>query len=92
MPFPIVRWVLVGVAFASSGYYLVANVYPILASVRAAFSSLFLPIYQFMHQAEAKSMRLIIIIVAALHAGLALSFKVLFFNYYVVKAKDTVPL
>jgi hypothetical protein len=35
-------------------------------------------------QAEAKATRLIIIIVAALHAGLALTFKVLFFSYYVI--------
>jgi hypothetical protein len=43
-------------------------------------------------QAEAKSMRLIIIVVAALHAGLALTFKVLFFSYYVVKAKGSVSI
>jgi len=74
IPVPIARWVLVGVAFALSGYFLIANVYPILAS------------------AEAKSMRLIIIVVAALHAGLALTFKVLFFSYYVVKAKGPVGI
>jgi len=73
IPVPILRWILVGIAFALSGYFLVANVYPILAS------------------AEAKSMRLFIIVIAALHAGLALTFKVLFFSYYVVKANDPVP-
>jgi len=67
IPIPILRWGLVGVAFGLSGYFLVANVYPILSS------------------AEAKPTRLIIILVALLHAGLALSFKVLFFSYYVVK-------
>ena len=36
-------------------------------------------------QADAKATRLLIIIVAALHAGLALTFKVLFFSYYVVR-------
>ncbi|EIN14550.1 Yip1-domain-containing protein [Punctularia strigosozonata HHB-11173 SS5] len=66
IPVPILRWVLVGVAFGLSGYFLVANVYPILAS------------------AEQKAMRLIIIVIGALHAGLALTFKVLFFSYYVV--------
>ncbi len=35
-------------------------------------------------QAEAKATRLIIIAIAVLHAGLALTFKVLFFSYYVV--------
>ncbi|KAG6833270.1 hypothetical protein H0H87_009445 [Tephrocybe sp. NHM501043] len=66
IPVPIVRWVLVILAFASSGYFLVVNVYPILAS------------------AEAKATRLIIIAIAVLHAALALTFKVLFFSYYVV--------
>ncbi|KAF9238910.1 hypothetical protein BU15DRAFT_88164 [Melanogaster broomeanus] len=65
IPEPITRWVLVGIAFGLSGYFLVANVYPILAS------------------ADAKATRLLIIVVGALHAGLALAFKVLFFSYYV---------
>ncbi|KIK80562.1 hypothetical protein PAXRUDRAFT_833454 [Paxillus rubicundulus Ve08.2h10] len=65
IPEPITRWVLVGIAFGISGYFLVANAYPVLAS------------------ADAKATRLLIIVVGALHAGLALSFKVLFFNYYV---------
>ncbi|KAG6865225.1 hypothetical protein C0991_004348, partial [Blastosporella zonata] len=66
IPVPIVRWVLVILAFTSSGYFLVVNVYPILAS------------------AEAKATRLIIIAVAVLHAALALTFKILFFSYYVI--------
>jgi len=36
-------------------------------------------------QAEAKATRLLIIVLAALHLGVALSFKVLFFSYYVVE-------
>jgi hypothetical protein len=67
IPVPLLRWVLVFLAFASSGYFLVRNVYPILAS------------------AEAKSTRLLIIVVAGLHAALALVFKVLFFGYYVIE-------
>jgi len=67
IPVPIVRWVLVLVAFGTSGYFLIVNIYPILAT------------------AEAKATRLLIIIIAVLHAALALTFKVLFFNYYVVE-------
>ena len=33
IPVPLVRWVLVALAFGQSGYFLVANVYPILATV-----------------------------------------------------------
>ena len=33
-PFPIARWVLTGIAFLVSGWFLVANVYPVLATVR----------------------------------------------------------
>lgn len=35
IPVPIVRWVLVGIAFGLSGYFLFANVYPVLAAVSA---------------------------------------------------------
>jgi len=65
IPVPIVRWVLVGVAFCTSGYFLVMNIYPILAS------------------AEQKPTRLLIVLVATLHAAIALTFKVMFFSYYV---------
>ena len=58
-------------AFGLSGYFLVANVYPILAT------------------AEAKATRLLVIIIALLHAALALTFKVLFFSYYIVKEIGT---
>lgn len=34
IPEPITRWVLVGLATALSGWFLVANIYPVLASVR----------------------------------------------------------
>jgi len=67
IPVPLVRWILVGLAFGLSGYFLVANVYPVLAT------------------AEAKATRLLVIIVAVLHLGLAITFKLLFFSYYVVK-------
>lgn len=67
IPVPLLRWILVFVAFGLSGYFLVVNIYPILAT------------------AEAKATRLIIIVIAVLHAGLALTFKVLFFSYYVVE-------
>ncbi|KAG6337017.1 hypothetical protein ID866_2077 [Astraeus odoratus] len=67
----IVRWALVALGFGLSGYFLVANVYPILAS------------------ADAKATRLLIIVICALHAMLALTFKIMFFSYYVVT--DTAP-
>ncbi|KAI0058459.1 Yip1-domain-containing protein [Artomyces pyxidatus] len=67
IPVPLVRWILTGVAFGLSGYFLVANVYPVLAS------------------ADQKALRLLIVVVAVLHAALALVFKVLFFSYYVVR-------
>jgi protein YIPF1/2 len=35
-------------------------------------------------QAEAKATRLFIVVIAALHAGLALTFKIMFFNYYAI--------
>ncbi|KAH9943095.1 Yip1-domain-containing protein [Epithele typhae] len=64
IPVPIVRWVLTGVASLISGWFLVANVYPILAT------------------ADAKPVRLIIIVLAAMHAAVALCFQILFFSYY----------
>jgi hypothetical protein len=64
----IFRWTMVGAAFGLSGYFLVVNIYPILAT------------------AEAKATRLIIIAIAMLHAGLALTFKLMFFNYYITSA------
>jgi len=67
IPIPLVRWILVGIAFLISGYFLAANVYPILAT------------------ADAKPVRLVIILLGVLHAGVALCFKILFFSYYVVK-------
>ncbi|KAF8607406.1 Yip1-domain-containing protein [Ceratobasidium sp. AG-I] len=66
IPIPILRWTLVGLAFGSSGWYLVRNVYPVLVS------------------ADQKPARLIIIALAGLHAAIALTFKVLFFSYYIV--------
>ena len=88
IPVPIVRWALVGIAFCLSGWFLGANVYPILASVSAPslvdphFDEL--TCYSFL-EAEAKMTRLIIVVLAAIHFGIAISFKVLFFSYYVVE-------
>ncbi|KAG8761864.1 hypothetical protein FRC11_012675 [Ceratobasidium sp. 423] len=66
VPIPILRWVLVGLAFGCSGWYITRNVYPVLAS------------------ADQKPARLIIVALAVLHAAIALTFKVLFFSYYIV--------
>ncbi|KAF8508723.1 Yip1-domain-containing protein [Hysterangium stoloniferum] len=74
IPVAIVRWVLVGVAFGFSGYFLVANIYPILAS------------------AEQKATRLLVIILVVLHAALALTFKLLFFSYYVDTTSPSDPI
>ncbi|KAI0278719.1 hypothetical protein BGY98DRAFT_972762, partial [Russula aff. rugulosa BPL654] len=65
IPIALLRWVLSGIGFAVSGYFLVANVYPVLVS------------------ANQKSARLLIVVIAVLHAVVALLFKVLFFSYYV---------
>ncbi|KAI5120522.1 hypothetical protein M0805_004530 [Coniferiporia weirii] len=67
IPVPILRWVLVGIAWGLSGYFLLANIYPVLAT------------------AEAKATRALAVLIALLHIALALTFKVLFFSYYVVK-------
>ncbi|KAI0786347.1 Yip1-domain-containing protein [Abortiporus biennis] len=73
-PIAILRWVVVGIGFLLSGWFLVANVYPILAS------------------ADAKAVRLLIVLLVALHAALALCFKVLFFSYYIkeIGVKDPI--
>ncbi|KDQ18414.1 hypothetical protein BOTBODRAFT_171259 [Botryobasidium botryosum FD-172 SS1] len=70
-PIPMLRWSLVGAASLLSGFFLLRNVYPVLAS------------------AEAKSARLLVIVIAALHLAVALTFKVLFFSYYIVKEVGT---
>ncbi|KAG9018028.1 hypothetical protein FRB90_012587 [Tulasnella sp. 427] len=66
-PIPLLRWVLVGIAAVLSGYFLVRNVYPVLAL------------------AEQKSTRLLVPLIAAIHLGIALTLKILFFSYYIVK-------
>lgn len=38
IPVPLVRWILVGAAFLLSGFFLVSNIYPILAAVSFAHS------------------------------------------------------
>ncbi|PPQ68092.1 hypothetical protein CVT25_014255 [Psilocybe cyanescens] len=73
IPVRIVRWVLVGLGWGLSGWFLGSNIYPILAS------------------AEAKATRLIIILLAAIHFGIAITFKVLFFSYYIVNLDEKTP-
>jgi len=76
IPVPLVRWILSGIGFLISGYFLCANVYPILAS------------------ADSRVARLFIVPIVAFHAGVALTFKIMFFSYYVVKEigiPDPVP-
>ena len=82
IPVAIVRWVLVGIAFAVSGYFLVANVYPILASVRCSCHRIPRSILTHV-QAKQKATRALVVVIAVLHAGIALTFKVLFFSYYI---------
>lgn len=67
VPVPLFRWSLVALASGVSGYFLLRNVYPVLAT------------------AEAKAIRLLVIVIAVLHLALALTFKVLFFSYYIVR-------
>ncbi|KAJ9097042.1 hypothetical protein QFC20_006284 [Naganishia adeliensis] len=65
IPIPILRWILVGGAAISSGYFLWLNVYPILAGP------------------DNKNLRLLTILIVLVHAGVALTMKVLFFSYSV---------
>ena len=83
---PIVRWVLVAVAFGLSGWFLAANIYPVLASV-SLYPYFFIHSLTDVRQAEAKATRLLIILLAAIHLGIAISFKVLFFSYYIMGKK-----
>ena len=77
-------------AFVISAYFLGSNIYPILASVS---HSRFFDLYglfdrclsPILAQAEAKATRLLIVVLAMLHLGMALSFKILFFSYYVIE-------
>lgn len=48
--------------------------------------------YELLAQAEAKSTRLLVVIIAVLHAALALVLKILFFSYYVVPSTTPDPL
>ncbi|KAH9993290.1 hypothetical protein BJV74DRAFT_369910 [Russula compacta] len=57
IPIPLLRWILSGIGFALSGYFLVANIYPVLVS------------------ADQKPVRLLIVVIAVLHAVVALLFK-----------------
>jgi len=86
VPIALLRWILCGIAFGLSGYFLVANVYPVLVSVchpSLACSVIQFKLFFFSTQADQKSVRLMIVVVAVLHAVMALLFKVLFFSYYI---------
>ncbi|KAK6906290.1 hypothetical protein I203_100275 [Kwoniella mangroviensis CBS 8507] len=72
IPVGILRWVLVFGGAASSGYFLVQNIYPVLAS------------------ADNKMTRLLIVAVIALHGGMALAIKVLFFSNSTI-GPDPIP-
>lgn len=95
IPVPIVRWVLVGIASGLSGYFLCANVYPILASVSShVVSHHYLVLNTFSEQADAKLVRVFIVPIAVFHLAIALVFKIMFFSYYVVKeigVADPIP-
>ena len=45
-----------------------------------------------MAQADAKPVRLIIILLAAMHAAVAFCFRILFFSYYITKAEGKDPV
>lgn len=66
------RWTLVAVGFALSGWFLLKNLYPVLA------------------QADAKTSRLLIIVILAMHAGLAFALKIGFFSYGIQYDSPTV--
>lgn len=83
IPVPILRWALVGVAFGLSGWFLGSSIYPVLASVSNC-PSIWRNLINKL-QAEAKATRLIIVLLAMIHVGIAISFQVLFFSYYIVK-------
>lgn len=67
IPIPLFRWSLVALATGLSGWFLLANLNPVLAS------------------SDSKAPRALLLLVAALHVALALTFKVLFFSYYIIK-------
>lgn len=94
IPISLVRWILCGVAFLLSGFFLVANVYPVLASVRliCSISSITSTNILDFRQADKKAVRLLIILLVALHAGIALCFKVLFFSYYIKQIGPKDPI
>jgi len=53
IPVPLLRWVLVFLAFASSGYFLVRNIYPILASGESKSTRLLIIVIAIFHAAIA---------------------------------------
>jgi len=73
-PVMYLRSACVAIACGLSGFFLVRNIYPVLAT------------------AEAKSVRLVVILIAILHVGVAITFKVLFFSYYILRVGEKDPL
>lgn len=60
-PLTALNWVLVGVGFAWTTFFLLRNLYPVLSAT------------------DAKTSKILLIVVVVLHAGLAIAIKVLFF-------------
>lgn len=60
-PFAALNWMLVGVGFAWTVFFLLRNLYPVLSAT------------------DAKTSKILLILVVVLHAGLAIAIKVLFF-------------
>jgi protein YIPF1/2 len=81
IPIALLRWILSGIGFIVSGYFLVANIYPVLVSVRHL--CLIAMTQPHLMQADQKPVRLLIVVIAVLHTAVALLFKVLFFSYYI---------
>ncbi|PGH03776.1 hypothetical protein AJ80_08646 [Polytolypa hystricis UAMH7299] len=69
-PLTILNWVLVGVGFASTVFFLLRNLYPVLSAT------------------DAKTSKMLLILVVVLHAGLAIAIKILFFAHGSPVKKD----
>ncbi|KAI1914996.1 hypothetical protein LOZ53_000607 [Ophidiomyces ophidiicola] len=62
-PLTILNWVLVGVGFGWTVFFLLRNLYPVLST------------------ADTRTSKILLILVIALHAGLAIAIKILFFAH-----------
>ncbi|ELU42854.1 Yip1 domain-containing protein [Rhizoctonia solani AG-1 IA] len=58
IPIPILRWVLVGLAFGSSGWYITRNVYPVLASADQKPARLIIVALAILHAAIALTFKI----------------------------------